>query len=98
MIVEWGLNRMSRNDRPKTEKPQGVSQMMRALLVLVLLVILGILSSGCAISAGSATTNQIGNELNEVLPTVSAADTEQTIAENATFREVFFAIFPQFRP
>lgn len=89
---------MSRNDRPKTGRPRGASQMMRALLVLVLLVILGILSSGCTLSAGSATTNQIGAELYEVLPTVSKADTEQTIAENATFREVFFAIFPKFRP
>lgn len=72
--------------------------MLRAALVLVLLVTLGFLSSGCALSAGSATVTQIGNELNEVLPTVSEADTEQSIDENATFREVFFSIFPQFRP
>ena len=89
---------MNGSDKRKIEtKPVGYL-MPRALLVLALLVILGALSSGCAPSAGSATVTQIGNELNEVLPTVSEADTDQTIDENATFREVFFAIFPQFRP
>ena len=41
---------------------------------------------------------QVGAELNEVLPTVSEQDTAQSIAENATFREVFFAIGPEYAP
>jgi hypothetical protein len=90
--------KMNAKDVRKTAKAQSKSQMLRAVLVLVLLATLGILSSGCARSAGSETVRQIGNELNEVLPTVSEEDTTQSIEENATFREVFFSIFPQFRP
>ncbi len=89
---------MNGNEKRKTASQRDRSQMLRAALVIALLVILGALSSGCAGSAGSETVTQIGNELNEVLPTVSEQDTEQTIDENATFREVFFSIFPQFRP
>jgi len=89
---------MNENEKRKIDSPPRVSRTQRAMLVLVLLVIIGALSSGCASSAGSETVRQIGNELNEVLPTVSEDDTDQTIDENATFREVFYAIFPQFRP
>lgn len=57
-----------------------------------------LLQSACDPSGGSATVKRIGDELNEVLPTVSVEDTEQTKSENATFREVFFSIWPRFRP
>ena len=89
---------MKLNAEKKIESRRRQWPMLRVMLVLVLLVMIGILSSGCATSAGSETVRQIGNELNEVLPTVSEDDTEQTIAENATFREVFFAVFPELRP
>ncbi len=89
---------MTRSGRPKISKPQPAWQTLHGMLAIALLATLAMLSSGCARSAGSATIDQIGAELNAVLPTVSARDTERTISENATFREVFFSLFPQFRP
>ena len=72
--------------------------MARGMPAFVIAVTSAILLTGCGNSAGSETIRQIGNELNEVLPAVSKSDTEQTIRENVTFREVFFSIYPQFRP
>ena len=64
----------------------------------VLLLTAVLLQSACDPSGGSATVKRIGDELNAVLPTVSVEDTEQTKDENATFREVFFSIWPKLRP
>lgn len=87
-----------RNETPKIETRRGKSRTGRGTPVPALLATLGILLSACAPRAGSETMIQIGAELNEVMPTVSVEDTEQTIEENATFREVFFAIFPGLAP
>lgn len=40
----------------------------------------------------------VGRELNSVLPTVAASDSDQTKRENALFRTVFFTIWPEYRP
>lgn len=66
--------------------------------VTALMLTSGLLLSACDPLVGSETVRQIGEELNASLPTVSIHDTEQTKAENATFREVFFSIWPRFRP
>lgn len=82
----------------KTSTPPAKSAKRRGMLAAGLLMTSAILLTGCADLAASVTVGQIGAELNEVLPTVVASDDKQTISENADFREVFFAIFPQFRP
>ena len=92
------MMRESRNMQTQTAVRQGVSQRTPGRLAVALTLILGMLMSGCAPSAGSETIRRIGEELNESLPTVSVHDTEQTRRENARFREVFFAVFPWLRP
>lgn len=68
---------------------------MRAAALMLIPVLL---TTACDPSMGSETMRTAGAELNDVLPTVSVQDTEQTKIENATFREVFFTIWPEYRP
>ena len=89
---------MNGNAKTKTESRLRPYRKARATLGCVIVMTGAILLSGCDPWAGSETVRQIGSELNEVLPTVAEDDTEQSIRENVTFREVFFSIFPQFRP
>ena len=98
MIGGLEHERMTENAKTKTESGRGTSQSGHAMHVLGPLVIGAILLTGCARWEGSETMAQAGAELNEVLPTVSEQDTMQSIAENATFREVFFAIWPEYAP
>lgn len=67
----------------------------RAMLAPAMLLTSALLTSGCENWAGSATIDQIGRELHEVLPTVSVRDTIRSREENARFREVFFGIYPE---
>lgn len=89
---------MSASEISKMPRPHRMSAKQRAPLALALTLMIALLTSGCVGSGGSATVAQVGAELNEVLPTVSVNDTEQTKSENADFREVFFSIYPLYRP
>ncbi len=53
---------------------------------------LAILTSGCAVSTGSATSEAICDELARDLPTYSTRDTEETKRQGARFLAVFDAI------
>lgn len=84
--------------RTKTARPLSLSQTALGMPGVATLLMIVILLTGCERWEGSATMEQAGKELNETLPTVSENDTEQTITENANFREIFFSIWPMYRP
>lgn len=73
------------------------SASMSALRVGILISATTLIAS-CENSAGSETMTTVGRELNSVLPTVAASDSDQTKRENALFRTVFFTIWPEYRP
>lgn len=57
-----------------------------------LLLTTALLTSGCATSTGSETSDAICRELRSALPTWSSADTEQSKREGADFLDVFEAV------